>query len=473
MSSARRSWHNGGVSRPTTPGRGSTDEGRYLLRQIGDLPQNLDPKVFEDHLLSLGIKSRFDRRPDGWAVWIYDEDHVDQARQELDDFLSRPDDPRFLESAPAAAARRRREKELDRQFRKNDRDVASAWSGLQARRRPATIAIIAIAVVVFGLQQSRRFDLADDRLPRLLLMDSRRPRCSSPACADGRRQRSGLAADHADLSAFHLLHIFFNVWWTSVLGTAIERQRGTWRLVVLVLVTAVVSNLTEFGYMEWFLRDAHMFGGLSGVVYALFGYVWMKGENEPEQGLGIDSRNTMIMLVWLFICMTGWVGPVANAAHVGGLVAGVDARAAPILIVDDSCRRLRYLGTVASWIAHRLRVQWAFDHHVRPSTGTRIEMTMKLGFVSAILPEYSLEQVLEFASRAGFASVELMCWPPGKAERRYAGVTPPRRHRPVARRGQEDSRPARKAPGRHLRARLLSQPARGRPRRSPRPPPPI
>jgi len=48
---------------------------------------------------------------------------------------------------------------------------------------------------------------------------------------------------------------------------------------------------------------------------------------------------------------------------------------------------------------------------------------MKIGFVSAILPEYTLEQVLSFAHQAGFASVELMCWPPGKSERRYAGVT--------------------------------------------------
>src|SRR4051794_32262227 len=50
---------------------------------------------------------------------------------------------------------------------------------------------------------------------------------------------------------------------------------------------------------------------------------------------------------------------------------------------------------------------------------------MKLGFVSAILPEYTLEQVLGFAAEAGFSSVELMCWPPGKAERRYAGGTHP------------------------------------------------
>ncbi|MBM4085591.1 MAG: sugar phosphate isomerase/epimerase, partial [Planctomycetes bacterium] len=48
---------------------------------------------------------------------------------------------------------------------------------------------------------------------------------------------------------------------------------------------------------------------------------------------------------------------------------------------------------------------------------------MKLGFVSAILPDLSLEEVVKFAASEGFSCVELMCWPRGKAERRYAGVT--------------------------------------------------
>ena len=48
---------------------------------------------------------------------------------------------------------------------------------------------------------------------------------------------------------------------------------------------------------------------------------------------------------------------------------------------------------------------------------------MKLGFVSAILADRSLEEVFQFAEDEGFSSVELMCWPAGKAERRYAGVT--------------------------------------------------
>lgn len=48
---------------------------------------------------------------------------------------------------------------------------------------------------------------------------------------------------------------------------------------------------------------------------------------------------------------------------------------------------------------------------------------MQLGFVSAILPEMALDEVANVAAAAKFSCVELMCWPKGKAERRYAGVT--------------------------------------------------
>ena len=48
---------------------------------------------------------------------------------------------------------------------------------------------------------------------------------------------------------------------------------------------------------------------------------------------------------------------------------------------------------------------------------------MKLGFASAILPDQNFEYVVDFASQNGYRCVEMMCWPTGKAERRYAGVT--------------------------------------------------
>src|SRR5437868_5196887 len=48
---------------------------------------------------------------------------------------------------------------------------------------------------------------------------------------------------------------------------------------------------------------------------------------------------------------------------------------------------------------------------------------MKLGFVSAILPEVPLDKVLAFAAAERFGCVEIMCWPIGRAERKFAGVT--------------------------------------------------
>jgi sugar phosphate isomerase/epimerase len=70
---------------------------------------------------------------------------------------------------------------------------------------------------------------------------------------------------------------------------------------------------------------------------------------------------------------------------------------------------------------------------------------MKLGFVSAILPDFSLEQVLDFAAQEKFDCVELMCWPAGKAERRYAGVT----HVDVTEFGESDAKRVRELAERH------------------------
>lgn len=48
---------------------------------------------------------------------------------------------------------------------------------------------------------------------------------------------------------------------------------------------------------------------------------------------------------------------------------------------------------------------------------------MKLGFITSILQDYDFEQTIDFASKAGFRCMEVACWPRGKAERRYAGVS--------------------------------------------------
>jgi sugar phosphate isomerase/epimerase len=66
--------------------------------------------------------------------------------------------------------------------------------------------------------------------------------------------------------------------------------------------------------------------------------------------------------------------------------------------------------------------QWLPERQIA-SRYAKIGETMQLGFVSAILPELSLEEVFTLAASLGYECVEVMCWPRGEAERRYAGVT--------------------------------------------------
>jgi GlpG protein len=292
------------------------------LRQIGTLPKDLDPKVFTDYLLTLGMKSRADEQPDGWNVWIYNEDHVTHARGELQNYVSRPDDPRFQSAEQTAQEIRREEQQRDKQFRKNFREVTDLWAYPGLRGRPLTFALVAISVVVFLLQHSSNRDSVEGGL--LLTTFHRDP-------AGGWRDNGLNPILHGEIWRLvtpifmhgGIVHILFNLWWLRDLGTLIEFRRGTLRLAGLVLISAVLSNLGEYFYDLHASGQVHPTEGMSGVVYALFGYVWMKGMYEPEQGMIMHPNNVIIMMAWLFFCMTGFAGPIANGAHVVGLVAGV------------------------------------------------------------------------------------------------------------------------------------------------------
>lgn len=293
------------------------------MRQIGTLPKALDAKVLADYLLTLGVKARLDEQPEGWSVWIYNEDHVARAREALQGYLSAPNDPRYQSAVDAAQAIRQKEKELDQEFRKNYREVADQWAYPGLRRRPLTFTLIAVCLMVFLMMESEPFSRLADKLT------------FSTAYVDleGRTRTSGLS----DILQgevwrlvtpiflhFGILHLLFNTWALATLGTLIEVRRGTARLATLVLISAVISNLGEYLYDERFdPGELHVFGGISGVICALFGYIWMKGLYQPEQGMVLHPNSIMFFLLLIALCMTGQLGPIANAAHVAGLVVGV------------------------------------------------------------------------------------------------------------------------------------------------------
>lgn len=112
------------------------------------------------------------------------------------------------------------------------------------------------------------------------------------------------------------LHIIFNLLWWLELGRVIERFQSSFQLLWVTLASAAISNLAQF------LVAGPYFGGLSGVVYALLGYLWLYGKVNPAAGYGLRREIVIMMLAWLVICMTGLVGSIANTAHVAGLLSG-------------------------------------------------------------------------------------------------------------------------------------------------------
>ncbi len=287
------------------------------------MPKTLDPKGFADYLLSLGMKTRIDDRPGGWDVWIYDENHIQQARDELQSYLSHPYDPRYQEATRTAETIRRNQKQLDKQFRKNYRDAADVWGYPSLRRRPLTTAMIAICVIVFVMQNVRRYDPLIARMHFSSYTVDAQHNIHGFSLADIRHGEVWRLVTPIFMhSAYNPLHIIFNLLWLRLLGTLIEVRRGTLRLAVLVLVSAAVSNYGQYLWMER-MDDVGPFLGMSGVVYALFGYIWMKGVYQPEHGMGVHPNTVNIMLLWLVLCMTGVLGSIANGAHVVGLVVGI------------------------------------------------------------------------------------------------------------------------------------------------------
>jgi len=293
------------------------------LREIGTLPNEDDARLLSDHLVGLGMTTRVEPSGDRWALWVYHEDHVPRACQELAAFEKDPADPRFRDAPKAAEAVRRESDRLDRDYRKRVRYMGGRWDGVNYQGRPLTITLIALCVLVFIGQNFTPW--GGEVMDRMLL--------TRVTIDEHGRPRTQLLREieHGEvwrlvtpiLLHFGILHLAFNMWALFYFGTVIEYCRGSRTLLVLILLSAVASNMIQYAFMLQFYPVPSPFGGMSGVVYALFGYVWMKSRYEPEQGMTIHPRSVRSMLFWLVLCAIQPILPIANAAHFGGLLIGV------------------------------------------------------------------------------------------------------------------------------------------------------
>jgi GlpG protein len=121
---------------------------------------------------------------------------------------------------------------------------------------------------------------------------------------------------------FGILHLAMNTLWYWELGRRIEARQGAVMLLGLTLLFSLAANFAQYLH-----AGPSLFGGLSGVLYGLLGHCWIFQRLAPTSAYRLPPGVLVMMLAWLLICMTGifellQFGAIANAAHVGGLLAG-------------------------------------------------------------------------------------------------------------------------------------------------------
>ncbi len=121
---------------------------------------------------------------------------------------------------------------------------------------------------------------------------------------------------------FGWMHLIFNMLWLWYFGRQVETLQGSGRMLLIVLVAGIGANLAQYA------AGTVLFGGMSGVDFALLGYVWLMSRRAPGSGFFVPQMLVVFMLGWMIFTMTDMAGAVgfgnvANEAHLGGLVVGL------------------------------------------------------------------------------------------------------------------------------------------------------
>lgn len=286
------------------------------MRVIGHLTTEESARRFGDYLFVQGIDNQVEcQKNDGWAIWVTDEDKLQSAAELLSAFRENPTAPQYQLPARKATALREEQAREDAAYQKkvhDRRDVFRSTDGFGFG--PLTFGLIVVSVLVYilitvGSRSQWLTMLSITNHSTVYNGDF-----SLPEIRHGQVWRLITPI----FLHFGILHILFNMLWLKDLGSMIESRQGPGYLALLVLVVAAFSNVAQF-----YFSHTPAFGGMSGVVYGLLGYIWMRGKFDPGSGLFLHPSTVTMMLIWLVVCYTGLMGPVANTAHTVGLALGM------------------------------------------------------------------------------------------------------------------------------------------------------
>jgi GlpG protein len=283
------------------------------MRRIGQISDPVEAERLRDYLIHRGLGVQLISGGSGWDLWLQDEDRLAEARQEYEQFQASPSASHFV--AGAAEYRRDQAQRLHAalQARREEIEERRAPAAAPIRSVPVTFAVIvlcgvATAAVRFG---------ADEQMLDRLLLSQWQPRHWTTLGLPEIRSGEVWRLITPCFVHFDALHLLGNASWMYLFGRVIEQTRTRGRFTLLLLILGIGSNLAQY------IVAGPAFGGLSGVNCGLFGYLWFKTHFRPEAGFELAPEHTILFAGWMVICLTGLAGPVANTAHVSGMLLGM------------------------------------------------------------------------------------------------------------------------------------------------------
>ncbi len=287
------------------------------MRNIGSFANEAQARFFTDFLLSRNIRSQLEPEADRtWSIWIRDEDQIVEAQAALTRFLANPQAPEFDKAPETAARARQAEAEDLAKYRKRVRSGRSLFvkfGGYGIGLLTFSLMLICFYVAVFSKlgdngEWLRAWHISDPEIPSRKFL---------PEVFNGEVWRLFTPI----FIHYGILHLVFNMLWFYQLGSMIEARQSSLFLLTFIAVSALLSDVAQYALNGASLGGAS-FGGMSGVVYALAGYVWIRGKYDRASGLYLSPQNVAILLIWLVVCYTGVIGTIANTAHLVGLLTG-------------------------------------------------------------------------------------------------------------------------------------------------------
>ena len=348
------------------------------MRQIGTLTNEKDANTFVDYLLTQGIDSQCEPSGDVFDIWIRDEDQIDQAKPMLTEFQTNPQATSFQSARQEASKIREQQVQARLQHAKNKMDVRRNWQTPGGpQRRPVTMALVGISVLVAFLTQFGNFEPpSNGQIPQsqrilaaLLFLDPfavhqakiEAQLTATPKSFQQRMLKASIEQNGADdqnaivyrtwsllngqvwrlftpcFIHFGLIHLLFNLWMLFQIGSLLESRVGSTKYLIFVLAAGVLPNVVQglvpMG-VDWLpktMQGTIIFGGMSGVLYGLFGWALARQQRGISGGLVFPPSTIFLLLAWMVAGFLFENLHIANWCHGVGFLVGMVTGYLPVI----------------------------------------------------------------------------------------------------------------------------------------------